>query len=92
MNKTIVLGIVAGTAVAGGITGLVVRSFKRLREAKTYFDEANKIIDKAQNLMYEVDDPIERAQELTDLFDEDAEYELCLEPEDNIVDFPKGDE
>ena len=89
MKKKVVLGIVAGVTVVGGMAGLVISSVKRLRAAKKYYEEADKLVDKAQDMMYEVDDLLERAQELTELFDEELDEDY--EESRDIVKFPKGE-
>lgn len=86
--KKVVLGIVAGVTVVGGMAGLVISSVKRLCAAKKYYEEAGKIVEKAEDLVYEANEILDRSQELADFLDDDLDDDD--EEDDDIVEFPKG--
>lgn len=45
MNKTIIFGAVIGATIIGGVTRIVIRSYKRLNRAMEILHEAKDIAD-----------------------------------------------
>lgn len=51
MNKTIIFGAVIGATIIGGVTGIVIRSYKRLNRAMEILHEAKDIADASMYLL-----------------------------------------
>lgn len=94
MNKKIVFGIVAGTAiVGGGLIKAVCRIVKDLKAAEEYKAEALMELDEAKEIC---DDASEYLEDAADLLDEcsdllhriKAQYDIADDDEEDFDDEP----
>ena len=100
MNKKIVLGAIAGAGIVGTVTGLVVSSVMRMKQAKDIEEKAFRLSEQCGDLVCQTDGIVASAARIVSLFTGEDDYEDysfsdCdddYEDDDNIIGFPEGEE